>query len=293
VVVALGMAAALALAIGFVLQQHEAAQAPGKLLSPRLLVDLVRRPIWVAGIGAMVTGQVLGAIALGQGSLVVVEPLLALNVLFALPLGAWWSRRRPGAAEFGGAVVLVGGIGLFLLGGSPSEAIPHLQVSPASWIFSLCCVLAAVLLLLAVARQRSPRAEATLLATAAGLCFGVQDVLTQRSLLLLDAGLPTLLGSWQPYLLLLAAITGLTLSQSAFELAPLAASLPALTVTEPICGMCLGVALLGEHLRSGGPQLLTEAAGLVLMLAGILWVSSRDLVLHPHGHRRSQVEVRS
>jgi drug/metabolite transporter (DMT)-like permease len=286
VVVLLGIAAALALAVGFVLQQHEAAQSPGRLLSPRLLLDLVHRPIWVAGIAAMVTGQVLGAVALGHGSLVVVEPLLATNVLFALPLGAWWSRRRPGAAEFGGALVLVAGIGLFLVGGSPSEAIPHLQVSPPNWIFSLCCVLAVVLLLLAAARQRSPRGEATLLATAAGLCFGVQDVLTQRSLLLLDTGLPTLLGSWQPYLLVVTAITGLTLSQSAFELAPLSASLPALTVTEPICGMGLGVALLGEHLRSGGPQLLTEAAGLALMLAGILWVSSRDLVLNPHGRRR-------
>src|SRR4051812_42818028 len=86
-VLALGLGAAAFLAVGFVVQQHAAATAPVEhVLSPRILLDLMRRPVWLAGIAAMVTGQALGGAALRYGDLTAVEPLLATNVLFALPL---------------------------------------------------------------------------------------------------------------------------------------------------------------------------------------------------------------
>src|SRR5262249_16789945 len=60
-VVALGLAAAALLAVGFVLQQHEAAAASGPLLRPGLLLALAHRPVWLGGVGAMVAGQLLSA----------------------------------------------------------------------------------------------------------------------------------------------------------------------------------------------------------------------------------------
>jgi len=93
--IGLGLGAALWLGGGFVLQQHVAATLPwSDVLSPRLLLDLVRKPLWVAGIVVMVIGQLLGAAALGQGSLALVEPLLAANLLFALSVSALWRRHR-------------------------------------------------------------------------------------------------------------------------------------------------------------------------------------------------------
>ncbi|MGH8921273.1 MAG: hypothetical protein ACRD0H_23560 [Actinomycetes bacterium] len=72
-VYALGLAAALCLALGFVLQQHAAADEPiERQLSLWLLIDLARKPSWLAGIGAMIVGQVLGAVALDHASLTVV-----------------------------------------------------------------------------------------------------------------------------------------------------------------------------------------------------------------------------
>jgi len=281
-VVSLGLAAAVMLAIGYVLQQHEAAQAPGPLLRPRLLLLLARRPVWLGGIGAMVVGQLLGAAALGAGSLVVVEPLLATNVLFALPLAAGWSRRRPRTGEWGGALLLVGGLALFLADGSPSTAVDPRRVHPAAWVLTGLAVAGVVLMLVVSAKRRGPAGEATLLAAAAGVAFGLQDVLTQRSLLVARDGVGLLLGSWLPWVLVVVAVIGLTLSQSAFELAPLSASLPALTVGEPVCGIVLAVCLLGEPLRLAPGALAAELAGLLLMLIGVWTVARGPLVADPH-----------
>ena len=77
-VLILAVSAACCLGFGFVLQQNAARQAPlSDFLSPRLLLDLVKVPRWLGGIGLMVAGMVLGAIALGQGEVSLVEPLLA------------------------------------------------------------------------------------------------------------------------------------------------------------------------------------------------------------------------
>lgn len=69
-VLVLAVSAAFCLGIGFVLQQNAAQHAPlNDFLSPRLLLDLVRVPRWLFGIGFMVCGMALGAIALGNGEI--------------------------------------------------------------------------------------------------------------------------------------------------------------------------------------------------------------------------------
>jgi drug/metabolite transporter (DMT)-like permease len=282
-VVALG--AAVLLAVGYVLQQHEAAQSDDHRLSPRLLLTLARRPAWLGGIGAMVAGQLLGALALGMGSLVVVEPLLAVNVLFALPLGAVASRRWLSAGDWAGAAMLVAGVGIFLLGVGSSEAVHRRD--PGAWGWSLTggSVLLVVATLLAVARGRQVRSRAALLATAAGAVFGMQDVLTQRTVLVVDEGWRALVGSWQPWVLIVVAIAGLTFAQNAFGLADISASLPAITLAEPVVGMAVSAGALGQGLPTRPLLLAAALGGLCLMLAGVVLLTRSPLVVDPHGSR--------
>ena len=54
----------------------QAAQEPFSL---RVLLDLVRRPVWIGGFAAMVASFVLQALALSIGELSVVEPFVAWN----------------------------------------------------------------------------------------------------------------------------------------------------------------------------------------------------------------------
>ncbi len=99
-VLVLAVSAACCLGPGFVLQQNAAQRAPlGDFLSPRLLLDLLRVPRWLAGTGLMVAGMVPGAIALGGGELTLVEPLLATNCSSPSPCPA----SSPGSRWAAGA----------------------------------------------------------------------------------------------------------------------------------------------------------------------------------------------
>jgi drug/metabolite transporter (DMT)-like permease len=289
-VVLLGFAAAALLAVGFVLQQHEAARSTAPSLGPRLLVTLVRRPVWLGGIGATTIGLLASSAALGLGSLVVVEPLLATNVLFALPLAAWWSRHRLGGRELAGCVCLVGGLAVLLIAGSPDDAPGDAPVAPVSWVVALAGLVCLVVVLISVARHREPSQQATVLATAAGLAFGMQDVLTQRTIELAESSITGMLTSWQPYALVVIGFTGLTLEQSAFGIAPLAASLPAMTLAEPLCGIGLGIGLLGEGLRTTSFALPAQIVGLAATLSGVWLVSRSPIVTGSFGPAPPELE---
>src|ERR1700751_4446213 len=94
IAVSLGLAAAAMFGAASGLEMRstkEVAQPAG--LSPRLLVDLVRRPLFLASIGINVVGAGLQVLALHFGSLTLVQPLLVLSLLFAVVIAAAATRR--------------------------------------------------------------------------------------------------------------------------------------------------------------------------------------------------------
>ena len=282
VVIAVGLGAAMLLALGFVLQQHQAAEVPsGAPLRPGLLLVLLRRPMWLAGIATMVCGQLLGATALGLGSLVVVEPLLATNVLFALPLGALWSRRRLQRGDWIGAVSMIAGLAL-LLGLDRPQRTGTVLVGAWPILLGGGAVALVVGLIVAFAINRRARVRALMLAVGGGTTFGMQDVLTQQLIRRLGQGLLTQLVSWPLWSVVGAAAIGLTFAQNAFSTADLSASLPALTLAEPVTGLLLSTVLFGQGLRTNPGSLAAGAAGLAMMVLGGVLLTRSPLVLDPH-----------
>ncbi|WP_218038817.1 DMT family transporter [Acrocarpospora pleiomorpha] len=272
ITVVLGLAAAALLGVGFVAQQHAAYTEPlGEMLRLRLLLDLIHKPLWLGGLGAMIAGQVLGALALHRTDVARVEPLLATNLIFALAMAAAVYRERLGRWEWLGAVLVSGGVAAFLLSGEPHSGGPPVSASVV-WVAMLVTLLTAAGLVVVAVRVTLP-IKAMLLAAAAGILYGIQDVLTRDSLVRMGRtghGPAWLLTTWQPYTLIMVAVVGLLLSQSAFDAAPLRVSLPAATAAEPIIGIVLGVAILGERLRVDPPALAGEVAGLIALVTGIV-----------------------
>lgn len=146
-------------------------------------------------------------------------------------------------------------------------------------------VVGLTLLLVSTARRMPLFEEATLLALAAGLLYGLQDALTRTTTLRLDHdGLDAVLRSWQPYAVVAAGVVGLLLVQSAFEAAPLRMSLPALTAAQPITGIACAVGFLGDRLRVTPGALAWQAAGLVAVVIGVI-VIGRHPAMPGSGHR--------
>ncbi|NEB78375.1 hypothetical protein G3I40_24585 [Streptomyces sp. SID14478] len=275
-VLVLAVSAAFCLGVGFVLQQNAARHAPlGDFLSPRLLLDLIRVPRWLAGIGLMVCGMALGAVALGRGEVTLVEPLLATNLLFALVLSRRQTRAPLGRQGWAGLSLLAGGVTAFIVAGQPRGGTA--VADPLRHWLIIGVMVGAALALAALARRSRLSAGPVLLAVAAGLLYGVQDALTRVSGQRLgEGGWTALFTGWQPYAVVALGVTGLVLVQSAFETAPLRMSLPALTAAQPLAGIVCGVGFLGDRLRMDTGALAWEAVGLAGIVAGVVLLG-----LHP------------
>lgn len=275
-VLVLAVSAACCLGFGFVLQQSAAQKAPlGDFLSPRLLLDLVRVPRWLGGLGLMVVGMALGAVALANGEISLVEPLLATNLLFALALSRRQTKQPLGRQGWGGLLLLAGGVTAFIVAGEPrggtaiNDPLRH-------WLI-IGVMIGLALLLTTYAKRSRLSSGPVLLSLAAGLLYGVQDALTRVSgERFSEGGFVELLTGWQPYAVLALGVTGLVLVQSAFEMAPLRMSLPALTAAQPLAGIICGVGFLGDRLRTDAGALTWEAAGLAAVVVGIVLLG-----LHP------------
>ncbi|HVI17387.1 MAG TPA: DMT family transporter, partial [Gaiellales bacterium] len=287
-VLLLALAASLFFAAGYVLQYHEAHEAPkGLFLSPRLLVELAHHRIWVGGIAAMLVGDGLQAWALAIGSLAVIEPALTVSLLFALPLSAAWRREKLRRNEWCGAVMVSAGLGVLLGVGQPT--LGRADMPQYEWLLVTLATCGLALLLVA-AGQRAPwpSYKAALIGGGAGVLFGLQDALTRYCLHWFSRDFSHLALSWQPYVLLVIAVYGLTLAQSAYEAGSLSAALPTMTVGEPVIGMLIGMLALNEQLNNAPVDLFWEALGAFVMLWGT-WILARSpLVLgksHPRWHQ--------
>ncbi|MDT4936977.1 MAG: hypothetical protein QOG80_648 [Pseudonocardiales bacterium] len=279
----IGVAAALALGLGYVLQQRVAATMPlEELLTWRLLLDLMHRRLWWTGIGCMVVGQVLAGLALQRATVAVVEPLLSANLLFALAFAAMFSRHRIRWQEVVGALLLSAALAVFSAVGNPHSS-PAPDTSGVAITVAVAAVVGAVLLIVAAARRRDILAESVLLATGAGLLYGLQDAATRAAFVRIeDHGIATLPVNPWLYVVVGSATIGILLSQSAFKAARLDYSLPPIAAAEPIAGIVLGISLLGDVVSVSVAGLAVEVICLVAMIAGAVLIGrSPNLAASP------------
>lgn len=282
----LGVTAAFLLGAGTVLQQLVAQDAPQvHYLRLSLIGDLLRRPLWLAGVGLAVAGELLAAWVLGHVVLSLAEPLLASSLLFALALAAPVSGQALRRSEIAGALLLICGVSAL----SVSRSLSSAQVSVGRPAYRPAAGAVAALAAYGLARlgqRRTGDLRATLTGASAGVLFGVQDALIRQTVLTADSRrLIGLFVTWPGYCLVPVGLIGLWLLQSAFTAAPLHASLPATTAAEPVTGMALGVVVFGDVLRVSPGVVVLQSAGLLALLAGVIMVARAPALTGLRGAR--------
>lgn len=276
-VVALTLGAAFLYALTSVLQHRAMRGIPReRSMRPRMLLDLLRHPRWLLTNVVDAGGYVLQFLALRAGSLVAVETLLVTGLLFAMPLGAAASHRRPQRLDWLATVAVVGGLCGFLVAGRPVTGAGN--TSRNGWIVTAVAAGVLVAVLIAVAERGRQRWKAPALGAATGIVFGLTAALAKASGHLLDRGLVHTLQAWQPYALVALAAFGVLASQSAFQAGPLQASLPVLTITEPLVAAVIGVAAFHEHIATHGGRALAEAAAVLVLAVGVVFLARSPLV---------------
>lgn len=234
--------------------------------------------------------MVLQAVALAFGELAVIQPLMLLGLLFALPISVLLEKCKPSAREWGWAAVLVVGLSLFLAAARPTPG-PPLADDMLMWELG-AGALVVVAGLVAVAYAFGRRHRAALLGLATGIAYGVAAALMKYSYGLAEQGIGTLLTSWPGYALLVVGAGGIMLNQAAYHSGPLAGALPPLAIADPVVATLFGVVAFDEVLRTSAPAVAVQVLGFVVVATAIIrlaaYAAGRE-AHEPHDAREHKV----
>jgi drug/metabolite transporter (DMT)-like permease len=263
----LALLAALAFALGTVLQQKGTLEVPAGDGDPHFLTQILRQPVWLVGGACQAAGWVLQAVALDRGSLIVVQSLTAMSLVIALPLGARITNQQITPRIWMGAAAMVIGIVLFLSVGSPQGGTSS-PSARAWWTAGLICVGIMVFLGI-VGRRHKGASRALTLGAAAGIGYALQASVTKQFVTLVGHGLSTVLTSWTIYVLIASALTGFVFQQSALRTGVLAPAMGSANAVTLIASVVLGVTTFDETLTGGGGRLIPAYVGLAMTVIGI------------------------
>ena len=272
---ALAILAAVLFALGTVLQQKGALSTSAPEGDPHFLLQVLRRPVWLAGAILQSSGWVVQAMALDRASLVVVQSLMALSLVIALPFGAVLTAQHIGRRELSGATLTLLGIVFFISAGQPQGGTSH--PSAAAW-WSACLVTGAlVVFLFGLGRRFTGAAKALTYGAAAGLGYGLQAAVTKTFVTEIGGGVLALLSSWTIYVLIISAVSGFALQQSALKTGVLAPAMASSNSVTLFSSVILGISVYGESLAKGGSSHSGSAVvGLLIAIVGIALLAGSE-----------------
>src|SRR6201981_208883 len=178
-VILFALLAALSNAVNEATQHIASTAAPRRSSGWRLVVYLFRSPLWLFGWAALAAAFVFQALALHDGLLSIVQPVLAVELVFMLLLRRFWIHQSIRPVAWASAIVTCVGLTVFVVAGQPGGGQP----TPASkhWLTAAlaCCACAGVLTV--AARWGSPDLRAALYGSASAGMGGLGGTLLQTT----------------------------------------------------------------------------------------------------------------
>lgn len=264
----LALGAAFFIAVGDVIHQQSAHEVTDEPLSHvALFMRLLRDRRWWLGSLVAAAGFGFQAAALGLGSVLLVQALLVTSLLFALPINARLTRRRVTRWEWTWAALLAASVAVIVTVGNPTAG--QSRASLETWAAVIAVLGPALVLCVIGAGIWKGAVSAVLLALVSGALWGIFAVLTKGVVDRLDfsslTGIDDLLRTPELYAWALVGLAGTVWQQSSFRAGSLTASLPTMTIAEPVVGSVLGIVVLGETLRPGDAGWLTLIVAVAVM----------------------------
>jgi drug/metabolite transporter (DMT)-like permease len=285
----LSLAACLCTATGSVCQRLgatnlEQSSAKSGGFDPWLIFRLARQSAWLLGFACMVGGFVFQVAALHFGPLALVQPILAVELLFVFG----WLAVLPGprgvsasGRDWLAVIAMSAGIGVFLRAASPSGGRSY---APAGrWWLAAGATLAAVAIAVAMSAtgtgtaKSSPR-RAAWLGIATGISWGFVAAVIKELSSRVTGGPAAIFSNWAVYALMVAGAAAMLLTSHAMAAGPLAASQPGFTILDPVTATLLGVVLYNEHLATSPAALTAELLSLLVLAVGARTLSHSRLI---------------
>ncbi|MES5818142.1 hypothetical protein [Streptomyces sp. RG80] len=261
--VVLSLFSAVAYAAAAVAQERLASRDPGAGM-----LRMLGSGAWWGSVVLNAAAALLHVVALKYGPLTVVQPLGALTLVAAVPMGARVAGRRVSATEWRGTAYTLIGLAAILVTATGPAPDDVLSVPEA---LAVAGGTAAVIGLLARRGTRPGLRHAS----ASGVASGVASALTQTVTVAATDRSDSLLSVQVVGVTLLVAAFaagGLLLSQVAYR-GGLGAPLAVVTLANPVAAAVIGLSLLGESLQGGAAGVLLALAGAGLSAWGVVLLS--------------------
>ncbi|MDX2696023.1 hypothetical protein Sipo8835_32235 [Streptomyces ipomoeae] len=220
---------------------------------------------WWSSVALNAGAALLHVVALKYGPLTVVQPLGALTLVAAVPLGARLAGRRVSAVEWRGTAFTLVGLAAILVAASGPAPDDVLSVPQALAVAGTTAALVGAL-------SRPGTRPGLRHATASGVASGVASALTQTVTVAATDRSGSLLSAQVIVVALLVAafaVGGLFLSQTAYQ-GGLGAPLAVVTLSNPMAAALIGLTLLGQGLRGGVAGVLLALTGAVVAARGVM-----------------------
>ena len=266
-----------------VLQRKAAAQVPPeRSMHVSLVADLVRRRVWLAGIGMVMVAAVAQAAALATGPIALVQPIFIIELPVTLVLAALANHNRAALRQLPWTAIIVttAALGLGLAIAQPSGAITAAQ--DTSWVIALVATAAFLSVLIGTAMGTRGEPRAALLGLAAACGYALTAALMKNAMSDLDEGAVDFFTNWHIYATAVAGVGSLFLLQNALQAGSLVASQPMLTVGDALISISYGVTLFSEQLRVGW-WLVPEIIALTAIIVGCVQVAKSPLASEASG----------
>jgi drug/metabolite transporter (DMT)-like permease len=270
---------ALANGSASVLQRMAASTAPAaKALHLSLLRYLIRRKVWLAGIGLVIVAAVCQATALDTGPVALVQPIFIIELPFTLLVASKLAHRKLPPMTWWAVGLVTVSLGGGLAAAAPSGGSEHAPLK--IWIIALIVtgVFEAVVITFGVRTQGNTRAAAFGLGAACG--NALTATLMKSAVSELSRGIVPFFTAWQLYATAAAGVGALFLLQNGLQAGSLVAVQPPLTLGDALISACYGVTVFNEDVRTAGWLLVIEIAAVLAIAIGCIELSRSLALMH-------------
>ena len=262
-----------------VLQRLAAETAPqSRALHLSLFTYLIKRKVWLAGIGMVILAAVCQAIALDTGPVALVQPIFIIELPFTLLVASRVNHRRlPRLTWYAVGLVTVS-LGAGLAAAAPSGGSDH--AGTKVWVTALIVTGAFEAVVISVGARAGGNARAAAFGLAAACGYALTATLLKSAVSALPRGAGAFFSSWQLYATAVAGVGALFLLQNALQAGSLVAVQPPLTLGDALISSSFGVTVYGENVQTGGWLLVVEIAAVIAVTIGCIQLSRSLSVVH-------------
>ena len=262
-----------------VLQRMAASTAPAsRALHLSLLAYLIRRKVWLAGIGMVILAAVCQATALATGPVALVQPIFIIELPFTLLIASRVVRRPLPKATWWAVGLVTVSLGIGLAAAAPSGGSDH--ASTKVWITALVVTAAFETVVIGVAVRTRGNVRAAALGLAAACGYALTATLMKTAVSALPRGAAAFFSTWQLYATAAVGVGALFLLQNGLQAGMLVAVQPPLTLGDALISSCYGVTVYGENVRTGGWLLVIEIAAVLAIAVGCIQLSRSLAMVH-------------